>query len=202
MHETAHLMDVALGYPQILAHFSEHSSQPMIAVEGNGFIIRHANGAFLHMSQTTRSDLIGQPFSIICPERETDGCLALLNRVYSTSTPEVLNEQLHRTTPATYWSYAAWPILDADKHPVGVMLQVTDSTEIALFRQQSVKMNESLLLAGIRQHEMVEAAEVLNARLQVAMKEKDYFIAVLSHELRTPLAPVLIGASALLEAHQ
>jgi two-component system CheB/CheR fusion protein len=81
------------------------------------------------------------------------------------------------------------------------MLQVTDSTEIALFRQQSVKMNESLLLAGIQQHEMVEAAEILNARLQSAMKEKDYFIAVLSHELRTPLAPVLIGASVLLENH-
>jgi two-component system CheB/CheR fusion protein len=194
-------MDVALGYPQILAHFSEHSSQPMVAVEGADFIIRHANAAFLHVAGTTQSDLIGHPFATACAEGETNGCMGLLNRVYHTGAPEVLAEQLHTAALPTYWSYAAWPILNADNHTAGVMLQVTDSTEIALFRQQSVKMNQSLLLAGIRQHEMAEASEILNARLQSAMKEKDYFIAVLSHELRTPLAPVLIGASALLENH-
>jgi two-component system CheB/CheR fusion protein len=202
MHEPANLMDVALGYPPTLAHFSEHSSQPMIAVEGNGFIVRHANAAFLHLSGTTRSDLIGHPFAAVCPAEETNGCLSLLDRTYHTGTPDVLAEQLHSTTPPTYWSYAAWPILNGDNHAAGVMLQVTDSTEIAVFREQAVKMNESLLLAGIRQHEMVEASEVLNTRLQAALKEKDYFIAVLSHELRTPLAPVLIGASVLLQDHQ
>jgi two-component system CheB/CheR fusion protein len=192
-------MDVALSYPQILAHFSEHSSQPMIAIEGKTFIVRHANAAFLHLSGITQSGLIGHPFADVCPEGETNGCLSLLNRVFNTGAPEALNEQLHRADVPTYWSYAAWPILNAENHTAGVMLQVTDSTEIALFRQKSVKMNESLLLAGIRQHEMVEASELLNARLQSAMREKDYFIAVLSHELRTPLAPVLIGASSLLE---
>ena len=201
MHETADLMDVALGYPQILAHFSEHSSQPMIAVEGNAFTVRHANAAFLHLCGATQSDLIGHPFAVACPECDANGCMSLLDRVYNTGIPEVLPEQLHRTAPSIYWSYAAWPILNGDNHPVGVMLQVTDSTEIALFREQSIKMNQSLLQAGIRQHEMVEASEVLNGRLQAALKEKDYFIAVLSHELRTPLAPVLIGATVLLEDH-
>jgi PAS domain S-box-containing protein len=202
MHETAKLMDVALGYPQILSHFSEHSSQPLIAVEGNGFIVRHANAAFLRLSGKDRADLIGQPFTAVCPEEETNGCTALLNRVYTTGTPEVLAGQLHSSTGPIYWSYAAWPILNNENHIVGVMLQITDSTEIAVFRQQVVTMNQSLILAGIHQHELAEGSAILNARLQSAMKEKDYFIAVLSHELRTPLAPVLIGASVLLEDHQ
>ena len=66
---------------------------------------------------------------------------------------------------------------------------------------QSIKINESLLLSGVRQHELIEATEAMNLRLQASLKEKEYFIAVLSHELRTPLAPVLIAA-AMLEQDQ
>lgn len=201
MHETENSMNAALDYPQICSHFSEHSSQAMVALEGPACIVRYANAAFLTLCGTTRSDLIGHSFATACPQADSNTCMSLLDRVYSTATAQVLAEQLHSTEPPIYWSYAAWPILSSDSQAVGAMLQVTDSTEIALFREQSVKMNQSLLLAGIRQHELAEASEELNARLQAALKEKDYFIAVLSHELRTPLAPVLIGASVLLEDH-
>ena len=57
--------------------------------------------------------------------------------------------------------------------------------------------NEALVLSGVRQHELAEIAETLNARLHAALKEREYFIGVLSHELRTPLAPVLLAASML-----
>jgi hypothetical protein len=100
MHETENRMDIALGYPQIRAHFSEQSSQPMIAVEGTDFIVRHANAAFLHLSGMNEADLIGHRFATVCPEGETNGCLALLNRVYTTGLPEVLPEQLHNASQA------------------------------------------------------------------------------------------------------
>lgn len=45
------------------------------------------------------------------------------------------------------------------------MIQVTDSTETALFRRQAAAVNEALVLSSVRQHELVEAAEALNARL-------------------------------------
>jgi hypothetical protein len=201
MHEAENLSDAALAYPQICIHFSEHSSQAMVALEGRKCIIRYANAAFVNLTGVARSQLIGHTFGVACPQGDRDGCVPLLERVYDTGVPEALPEQLHTSVPPSYWSYAAWPILGGGAVPVGAMLHVTDSTEIAIFRDRSVRMNESLLMAGIRQHELIEASEVLNERLQSAMKEKDYFIAVLSHELRTPLAPVLIGASALLEDH-
>ncbi len=88
-------------------------------------------------------------------------------------------------------------MLGDDGRPVGVMIQVADSTETAVFRQQAASLKQALLLSGIRQQELTETAESRNARLQAAIEEKEYFIAVLSHELRTPLTPILIAASML-----
>jgi two-component system CheB/CheR fusion protein len=76
---------------------------------------------------------------------------------------------------------------------------VTDSTETALFRKQAAAMNEALLISAVRQQEAAEVSDALNARLQAAISEKEYFIAVLPHELRTPLTPVLMAATLLME---
>ncbi len=98
-------------------------------------------------------------------------------------------------------------------------------TKAAKIRQNAVAVNEALLIAGLRQHELTEVAERLNARLQVEIVErelaeaalrkaiddlkqaqsaterasgaKDAFLAALSHELRTPLTPVLMTAADL-----
>jgi hypothetical protein len=91
----------------------------------------------------------------------------LLDRVYRTAQPEELAEQQHGLTPPAYWSYAVWPILGTDDRPVGVMIQVTDSTEVANYRRQTVAMNEALLVSGIRQEELAENLSILNAQLLV-----------------------------------
>jgi two-component system CheB/CheR fusion protein len=169
----------------------------MVAVEGEACIVRHVNEAFLRLAGSKQSDLIGRPFAGAVPEGAENGCVSLLDRVYHTGRPECLAEQKHGESPPVYWSYAVWPILGGDNRPVGVMIQVTDSTETAVFRGQAAAMNEALLISGIRQQELVEASETLNARLEAAIKDKEYFIAVLSHELRTPLTPILLAASML-----
>jgi two-component system CheB/CheR fusion protein len=197
--------DYASGDPFTLPHlcryFSELSPEPMVGVEGTAYIVRHVNAAFLRLAGASRSDLIGRPFAQAVPEGEDNGCIALLDRVYRTGTPECLAEQHHGGDPPVYWSYAVWAILGdggtSDEHPVGVMIQVTDSTETAVFRRQAAAMNEALLLSALRQQELAERSEALRARLQAAIGEKEYFIAVLSHELRTPLTPVLLAASML-----
>jgi len=69
--------------------------------------------------------------------------------VYRTGTPEILVEQEHsHTAPPVYWSYSVWAILGAEEHPVGVVIQVTDATEMAIFRGQGIAMNEQLLLSA------------------------------------------------------
>jgi len=172
MHDGYQPMDVAFELPRICSHFSEHSSQAMVAVEGRAFIVRHANAAFLKLAGATRSDLIG----ILSPLPAPMATPAVAWHCWIASLAAVnrKNSQNSCTAPRRLPT-GPMPLgrsLASHDLPVGSMLQVTDSTEIAVFREHAVKMNESLLLAGIRQHEMVEASDVLNARLQTALKER------------------------------
>ena len=141
MHEQSNPIkrDPAFDLQHLCRYFSERSSQAMVAVEGETCIVRHANAAFLRLAGANRSDLIGRRFAEAVPEGEANGCVSLLNRVYRTGTSECLAEQEHERgeTPPVYWSYAVWAILGSDDHPVGVMIQVTDSTEIAIFRRRA-----------------------------------------------------------------
>ncbi len=210
-------------FPQLARYLAEGSPQPMVAVEGLTHIVRYANPAFLRLLGKGDQDLIGRLFAEAVPETLVNGCAPLLDRVFATGTPEMLTEQEHGlgaldaeaeggALPA-HWSYLVWAILGpvrgpagrADEKPVGVMIQVTDSTEIAGFRKAAAAINEALLESGLRQHELMGEAEKLNAELresdaherearqeaQAANRGKDIFLAVLSHELRTPLNAIL-----------
>jgi PAS domain S-box-containing protein len=184
---------------RLCRHLSERSPQPMVAVEGTTHIVSYVNPAFARFVGRERKELIGRPFAEAVPEGTENGCLALLDRVFRTGIPENLAEQEHRHTQAgaVYWSYAVWAILGADGLPAGVMIQVADVTETAVFRQQAIAMNEALLVSATRQHELTGVADSLSARLQAAVKVRDHFLAVLSHELRNPLAALSNGLQLL-----
>jgi PAS domain S-box-containing protein len=162
----------------------------MVAVEGTTHIVRHLNAAFSRLVGKEATELVGRPFAEAVPEGEENRCLSLFDRVYRTGTPEILVEQEHSQTPPVYWSYSVWAILGADERPVGVMIQVTDTTEMAIFRRQVLAMNEQLLLSATQQHELTQTAERAN-------QLKDEFLATLSHELRTPLTAI-VGWSQML----
>jgi len=180
----------AFDLVRLCRYFSELSPQPMVAVEGTTHIVRHLNAAFARLVGKERTELIGRPFAEAVPEGEGNRCLALLDRVYHSGTPEILVEQEHCQTSPVYWSYSVWAILGADERPTGVIIQVTDATEMAIFRKQSIEMNEQLLLSSTRQHELTEYAERAN-------QLKDEFLAILSHELRTPLTSIVGWAGML-----
>ncbi len=176
--------------PLLCRYLSELSPQPMVAVEGRTHIIDYVNPAFARLVGKESKDLIDRPFAEAVPEGLENQCQMLLDRVFRTGDPEHLREQEHRQPQrqAVYWSYAMWAILGEDEQPVGVMIQITDTTETAIFRQQAVKINESLIVSAAQQHELTTVAESLSTKLQAAIEMKDRFIAVMSHELRNPLS--------------
>ena len=67
------------------------------------------------------------------------------------------------------WLYVVWPPRGVDEHPVGVIIQLTKS---AHFQQNIAAMNEALLMAALRQHELREETETSRARLQVEVIER------------------------------
>jgi two-component system NtrC family sensor kinase len=109
----------------LCGRIAEASPIPMAALEGAGHIIRYVNPAFCLLSGKRGEELIGHAFrEVVGPD---DECLSLLARVYRTAQSET-----HIDEPSAphrfYWSYSMWPILAADGRPVGVILQVTETT--------------------------------------------------------------------------
>jgi PAS domain S-box-containing protein len=156
--------------PRLCRYLSERSPLPVVAVEGATHVVSYLNPAFARLVGKERKELVGRMVAEAVPEGEGNGCLALLDRVYRTGVPEDLAEQEHsQNSPGpAYWSYAVWPILGEDGSPAGVVLQVTDSTETAVYRRRAREMNEALLISATRQHALAADAESLNARLRDA----------------------------------
>jgi PAS domain S-box-containing protein len=144
----------------------DSSPLPIAVVEGEKHTLRYVNPAFCHLDGTSKEQLIGKRFGEIWLG---DGYLSSLDRVYRTGEAETHAEPERSEPQTAYWSYAMWPVKDADEHTTGVVIQVT---ETAVFRQQSTAMNQELLLSGLRQHELIEVAERLNAQLQREITER------------------------------
>jgi PAS domain S-box-containing protein len=164
---------------------SELSPQPMVAVEGAAHVISYLNPAFARLVGREKKELVGRSFAEAVPEGVGNGCLALLDRVLRTGVAENLAEQEHRQAlpRPVYWSYSMWSIFEEGGRPAGVMIQVTDSTETALFRRQAAAINEALVLSSVRQHELMEAAESLNSRLREAHDRLETRVAERTGEL-------------------
>jgi two-component system, NtrC family, sensor kinase len=128
--------------------------------------VSYVNPAFCRMAGKRKDELTGNPFAEIMPG---DGCLSFLDRAYCTGEPESHTEPEHSEAHPVYWSYELWPVLGPDESPVGVIFEVT---ETAGLHQQATAMNQELLLTAVRQDELAEVAEKLNARLQLEITER------------------------------
>ncbi|MGD0097487.1 MAG: PAS domain-containing sensor histidine kinase [Terracidiphilus sp.] len=173
------------------------SPLPMAALAGSNQMLRYVNSAFCRLACKTKSELIGMPFAEAVP---WEGCLALLNHVYSTGEITIQTEPERTEAHSARWSYTMWPVRGAEDHLVGVMMQVTETTQ---FHQRAIAMNEQLLLSGVRQHELTETAERLNAQLQLEIADRKRieealvnseklavtarFASTMAHEINNPL---------------
>ncbi len=160
---------------------AEHAPLPIAMVEGASHFVRCINPAFCRLLDKPAEQLVGKPFHEMLPEK--DECVTLLDRVLRTGKPETHTEPQHSKPHPVFSSYTMWPVM-ADQRPVGVMIQVTETSQ---FYEQMLAMNEALLLGSVRQHELTDAANSWNARLQSEIIERTQAEAAL-HAARLELA--------------
>ncbi|MGB7170094.1 MAG: PAS domain-containing sensor histidine kinase, partial [Acidobacteriaceae bacterium] len=177
-----------------------NSPLPMATLAGPNHILRYVNPAFCRLLSKTKDELTGKPFAEAVA---WEGCLALLNRVYSTGEFAVQTEPGRTEAHPARRSYSVWPLHGAEDHPAGLAMQVTETTQ---FQQRAIAVNEQLLLSGVRQHELIETAERLNAELQLEIAERKRmeqalvhseklavtarFASAMAHEINNPLEAI------------
>ena len=188
--------------PALCRAAADFSPTPMAALSGPQHTLRYVNLAFCLLTGKSKDELIGTAFSGIAPS--ANQCTLLLDRVAKTGLADSHTGQEHPGIHPHYWSYAMWPLLGANHNHLGIMVQVTQAVR---FHEDAVVMNQALLLGSVRQHELREAAELLNVQLQAAItrgkKAETALIgseklasagrmaAVLAHEINNPLEAVM-----------
>lgn len=181
---------------------AEASPTPAAAVDGPGHLIRYVNPAFCLLTGKPKEDLMGRAFSSVLLTE--DGCLPMLNRVYRSGKPEVHIGQDGSIQHPFFWSYTISPILGADGRRIGIFIRVSEATPN---HRDAVAMNQALLVSSLRQHEMTEAAEIVNKQLQaqivLSSQAQDALVrseklasvarmaAVTAHEINNPLDAVM-----------
>jgi PAS domain S-box-containing protein len=170
----------ATDLPELCHSLMERAPVPMVELEGATHIMHYVNLAFCRLIGKDRETLIGKPFAESI--QEGDRCLAVLDRVYRTGEPETHTESEQLEPHPAYWTYAIWPVLDANQRPEGVMMQVTETT---LFQQQVTAMNQKLLLSSLRQQEQTEATQKLNDELEGRVSERTKALEQSEASLRT-----------------
>jgi two-component sensor histidine kinase len=160
-------MDVLIADPMpadLSSPWLEHAPSPMATVEGATHEVRDLNPAFCRLIGKARREIVGKPICDLLPKDHE--CLALLDHVYHSGKPA--NHTGPARPDAGFWSYVMWPVM-VDDRAVGVVVQVTES---APPHERTLAMNEALLRGSLRQHELTEAADMANARLQIEIGQR------------------------------
>lgn len=184
---------------------------PTVEVQGSTHMVTHVNSAFCNLLGKTRADLLGKSFAEIIPGGKD--CTPLLDSVYQTGEAVTLAQGDPEAMAS--WLYAMWPALDPNERPVGIIIQLA---KVAQFRQKVTEINEALLIAGLRQHELIEASATLNQQLQSEIAERkqaqaelreaveqaqratsarENLLAAVSHDLGNPLSVILMNVAVM-----
>jgi two-component system NtrC family sensor kinase len=181
---------------------ADASPMAMAGLDGSLHTIRYVNLAFCLLSGKSKDELIGTAFCGATPD--ANECMLLLDRVAKTGLADSHIGQESTGAHPLYWSYAMWPLIGGDHSHLGIVVQVIEASK---FHDDTIAMNQALLLSSVRQHELTEAADLLNSQLQAAIilgkRAEEALIgseklasagrmaAVLAHEINNPLAAVM-----------
>lgn len=170
----------------------------MIEVAGPEHRVLRVNDAFCRLVDAERETLLGRPVVEIVPA--VGDCGRLLDHVRETGRFEAhqVAGAAGDGNTAPDWLFAMWPAFDAEARPAGVVIQISAFDDT---RGDIAAMNEALLISALHQHELREASEAANAKLEVAVEERtrqlresvaqlEAFSYSLAHDLRAPVRAI------------
>ncbi len=167
MNQDGRVIVTDTGMSEFCSAMIDTAPMPMVFVEGHDHVIRYVNPAFCFLIGEPECDLIGCTFShAVC---ESSELLSLLDRVHRTGQTETHVGQDNAVANPFCWSYVMWSIRSADPGGTGIIIQVTETTP---FHHQAIALNQALIIGSVRQHELTESAEALNALLQAEILQR------------------------------
>jgi signal transduction histidine kinase len=157
-----------------LQWLTERAPAPLLVTEGPRHIVRHANPAFLALFARASSPE-GRPLQEAFPELPEETRSGLLDLVYATGEVRCTAEFEHvdphrgaRVLALCIWSAHENENEDGSRH---LFIEVRDSTEQARESQRCQKLaeetrriNERLVIAGVRMQELADEAERARGR--------------------------------------
>ncbi len=129
--------------------FIENAPTPMAVVEGGSQLVCHANKPFCTLLRRSTDEVVGKRVGELLSE--LDECVELLARVLRSGKAESHVGECRSGVDSLLWSYAMWPITPIDA-PALIVFQVTETRKA---HESAVALNEALLLAAIRQDELI-----------------------------------------------
>ncbi len=151
-----------------IGHALTYSSPFVMAlVDGAEQTIRYANPAFCQFAKATLDALIGTSIVECLPDHPE--CSSLIARVHDNGRVASYAEQATPESQSTASSYFAWPIVAKVGQSIGIMLQMTETSK---FWQESIAVNQALMLSAVRQHELAQMAAELAAQMTVEIAER------------------------------
>jgi PAS domain S-box-containing protein len=171
-----------------LQNLFEQAPVAIFVLRGPHYVFEVVNSLMSKVLGRSSAELLGQPYSEAAPELVAQGYQSLLDEVWQTGTPRVVQEQpaqlpYHRVGEVGYFTFVFHPLRDAYGQLTGITCVSTDVTEQVWARQQVQQLNKELQAAN-------QELNQKNKQLVRTNADLDTFIYTASHDLKAPITNI------------
>lgn len=175
---------------------------PLLVTEGSSHLVRYANASFLALFPRASSPM-GRSFEEAYPELPREARSALLDLVYATGEARRTAEFEHvdpgrgaRVLALCIWSARE---NEDERGPRHLLIEVRDTTEQARevqrgrkLAEETSRINERLVIAGVRMQELIDEAEEARLRLSILAEAGDLLSAAFDTSTMLPAVARLL----------